>query len=293
MPYTKSKLQKAETQKLWVKNLKKFWSNKLAVVGLVFMVIIVLATICAPILTSYDPETFDLTSTNLPPSADHPFGTDQLGRDVLSRVLYGGRASIFISVCGAILSTIIGVVLGSISGYYGKWIDAFLLKTSEMFQMFPQLILIFILVSLLGPGLYNLLIIFTITGWMTTYRMVRNEFLSLREETYVEVAKAFGMSDTWIIFKEILPNALSPVIVATTVNIAGFILQEASLSFLGVGVPASSITWGNILTASKSIDAIINYWWIWLVPAVMISVFVLSINFFGDGLRDMLDPKQQ
>ena len=155
------------------------------------------------------------------------------------------------------------------------------------------MILIMILVGILGQGIGNLILVFSVTGWMTSFRMVRSEFLALREETYVQVCEAFGMSKSSIMFKQILPNVLSPVIVATTVNVAGFILSEASLSFLGVGVPSSVATWGNILNAAKSVEVVSNYWWLWAVPGVVISVFVLAINFFGDGLRDVLDPKQQ
>lgn len=200
---------------------------------------------------------------------------------------------ILVGVAGAFSGSLIGMVLGSIAGYFGGKTDALLVRISELFQTFPQMVLILIMVAVLGQGLGNLLIIFSLTGWMTTFRMVRNEFLSLKEETYVKVCEAFGMSKMSIMFGQILPNVMSPVIVATTVNVAGFILQEASLSFLGVGVPTTIPTWGNILNAAKSIDVVTNYWWLWLIPGLVITIFVLAVNFFGDGLRDVLDPKQQ
>ena len=155
------------------------------------------------------------------------------------------------------------------------------------------MILILILGAVFGKGVGNLLFIFAITGWMTTFRMVRNEFIVLKGETYVQVCEAFGMSKAAIMFKQILPNVLSPVIVAMTVNVATFILSEAGLSFIGIGVPSSTPTWGNILNAAKSMDVLANYWWLWLVPGLVITIFVLAVNFFGDGLRDVLDPKQQ
>lgn len=283
---------KRSSSSLFRKNIKKFINNKLAMIGLVCMLIIIMAVIFAPLLTQHDPAKIDLKAKAAPPSTDHLFGTDKLGRDIFSRILYGGRVSIIVGLVGACSGSLIGIVLGSVAGYFGKFADKVLIRLSELFQTFPQMILILIMVSILGPGLSNLLIIFSVTGWMTTFRMVRNEFLGLKEETYVKVAEAFGMSKISIMFKQILPNVLSPVIVASTVNIAGFILAEAGLSFLGLGVPSSVPTWGNILNSAKSLEIISNYWWMWVIPGVVISIFVLAVNFFGDGLRDILDPKQ-
>lgn len=273
-------------------NVQKFTKNKLAMFGLIMFVLIVLLSLFAPFLTSYDPVEINMGSISKPPSTEHLFGTDKLGRDVFARVLYGGRMSIIIGIIGSISGSIIGMVLGCIAGYFGGKIDSLLIRTSEIFQTFPQMILILIIVSVMGQGVRNLIFIFSITGWMTTFRMIRNEFLTLREETFVEVSKAFGMSDVSIMFKQILPNTLSPIIVATTINIAGFILAEAGLSYIGLGVPSSVPTWGNILNAAKTIDIITNNWWLWLLPGLVLSIFVLAINFLGDGLRDVLDPKQ-
>ena len=284
---------KKKSSSLWKKNLRKFTNNKLAMIGFIFVILITLLCILAPFVTSYDPKKIDYSAKGQPPSFEHILGTDKLGRDIFARVLYGGRISILIGLVGALSGSIIGMVLGSIAGYFGKWVDVILVRISEIFQTFPSMILILIMVAIVGPGLINILIVFSLTGWMTTFRMVRNEFLALREETYVKVCEAFGMSKTSIMFKQILPNVLSPVIVATTVNVAGFILSEAGLSYLGVGVPSSMPTWGNLLNAAKSMDIIENYWWLWIIPGIVISVFVLAINFFGDGLRDVLDPKQQ
>lgn len=284
---------KKQASSLMRKNIRKFINNRLAMIGMIFAALIILSAIFAPLLTSYDPNEVSLGEMSLAPCAEHILGTDKLGRDVFARVLYGGRISVFVGVVGALSGSLIGMVLGSIAGYFGGKIDALLIRISEIFQTFPEMILIMILVGILGQGVGNLILVFSVTGWMTTFRMVRNEFLALREETYVQVCEAFGMSKVSIMFKQILPNVLSPVIVATTVNVAGFILSEASLSFLGVGVPSSVATWGNILNAAKSVEVVSNYWWLWAVPGVVISVFVLAINFFGDGLRDVLDPKQQ
>jgi len=296
MSSTTSNLQqvnKKQASSLMRKNMLKFINNRLAMIGMIFVALIILASIFAPLLTSYDPSEVNLAEKSISPCAKHILGTDKLGRDIFARVLYGGRISVFVGIVGALSGSLIGVVLGSIAGYFGGKVDALLIRISEIFQTFPEMILIMILVGILGQGVGNLILVFSVTGWMTTFRMVRNEFLALREETYVQVCEAFGMSKTSIMFRQILPNVLSPVIVATTVNVAGFILSEASLSFLGVGVPSSMPTWGNILNAAKSVEVVSNYWWLWAVPGTVISVFVLAINFFGDGLRDVLDPKQQ
>ena len=275
------------------KNVRKFMRNKLAMIGMLVMLIILLMCVFAPFFTPYRPDKPDFGARVAAPGGDHLLGTDKLGRDVFARILYGGRYSILIGITGAFGGTILGVILGAVAGYFGKWVDATIVRTSELFQTVPNMILILILGAVFGRSVGNLLFIFAITGWMTTFRMVRNEFIALKGETYVQVCEAFGMSKTAIMFKQILPNVLSPVIVATTVNIAHFILSEAGLSFIGVGVPSSVPTWGNILNSAKSLDVISNYWWLWVIPGVVITIFVLAVNFFGDGLRDVLDPKQQ
>lgn len=278
---------------LWKRNIKKFYNNKLALIGLIFFMIILLSTIFAPLLVSYDPNVVDLSSMSKAPSAKHILGTDKLGRDVFARILYGGRISIMVGVLSAIMGATIGTIFGGVSGYFGGKLDSFFVRLAELFSTFPQMIVILLLSSLLGQGVKNIILVFSITGWMTTFRMVRNEFMSLKQEPYVEVCRAFGYSDIRIIFNNILRNAISPVIVALSINVAGFILGEAGLSFLGVGVPLDIPTWGNIINSAKSIDVIKNNWWLWVIPGIVITVFVLSINFIGDGLRDIMDPKQQ
>lgn len=278
---------------LWKRNLKKFYKNKLAFIGFIFFTVILLACIFAPLLTTYAPEAVDLSAMNRPPSAQHIFGTDKLGRDVFSRILYGGRVSIQVGMTGAVFGALIGTILGGIAGYFGGKIDAVLVRISELFSTFPDMIVILLLSSIFGQGVFNLIFVFSVMGWMTTFRMVRNEFMSLKQETYVDVCRAFGFSDSRIIFNNILRNAISPVTVSLSLNVAGFILSEAGLSFLGVGVPSDIPTWGNIINAAKTADVIKNSWWLWLVSGAVITIFVLSINFIGDGLRDIMDPKQQ
>lgn len=284
---------KSAVSSLLKKNVRKFLNNKLAVFGLVVVVIMTLACIIGAIM-GVDYATPDLTNMKAAPEAGHIFGTDTIGRDLLARVLIGGCYSILIGVFCAVLSSVIGAALGVIAGYFGGWVDGVIVRISEIFQAFPQLVLVMMLVAILNQrGLGNLLFIFVVTGWMTTFRMVRNEFMSLKNETYVKVCEAFGMKRSNIMFKQILPNVMSPIIVSTTTNVAFFILQEASLSFIGLGVADSTPTWGNILNAAKSVSVVTNQWWIWVFPGLAISLFVLAINFFGDGLRDVLDPKQQ
>lgn len=291
---TSIKMQsKAANSSLLKKNIRKFMNNRLAVFGLVVVVIMTIACVIGAVM-KVDYNTPVLTMMKKPPSAEHLFGTDTIGRDLFARVLYGGCYSILIGVFCAVMSSIIGAVLGAVSGYAGGKIDSFLIRVSEVFQAFPQLVLVMMIVAIVKQrGLGNLLFIFVITGWMTTFRMVRNEFMSLKNETYVKVCQAFGMSGSRIMFGQILPNVVSPIIVSTTTNVAFFILQEASLSFIGLGVADSTPTWGNILNAAKSISVVTNQWWIWVFPGLAITLFVLAINFLGDGLRDVLDAKQQ
>lgn len=280
-----------EKSSLAKRSIQKFVSNKLAMIGLIIVVVMTIMSIIAPLITSYDPNAIDMSIINRPPGNGHIFGTDSTGRDLYSRLLYGGRISILIGVVSAITTSIIGTILGLITGYHGGLVDSFVLRLSEILQSFPMTILVMVLVTIAGPSVRNMILIFTIIGWMTVFRIVRNEVLRLREETYVEVNKAFGISDIAIIFRDILPNTLSPIIVATTINVAFFILEETGLSFLGLGVPTNVATWGTIINAAKNITVIQNFQWQWIIPGLCISLFVMSINFLGDGLRDALDPK--
>lgn len=273
------------------RQLDTFLSNRLAVVSTIVVVLFILAVAFAPLITDYLPETPNLRNRTAPPSREHYFGTDKLGRDVFSRVLYGGRGSILIGVVSALGGAAIGVILGSVAGFLGGKIDAILVRLSELFLTFPSMILNLILVSLIGRGIFNLIFVFTITGWMTPFRLIRGKFLTLREETYASVCRAFGVSEITIMFKHILPNAISPIIVAVTINTANYILSEAGMSFIGLGVPSAVPSWGNILNAAKSLEVVNNYWWLWFFPGLVISLFVLAVNFVGDGLRDVYDPK--
>ncbi len=290
-------LAREEARKLTTKSgnrsLRKLLNNRLAVVGLILFSIILFTAVFAPLITSADPMKINLRNLSQPPSWEHWFGTDKTGRDVLARVLYGGRVSILVGLGSGIISAIIGVLIGAYTGYKGGWLDVIALRVSELFMSFPQIILVLLLVSIIGQSLINLMIIFVLTGWGGMYRMVRARMLSLREEEYVQALQSFGLSTPTICYKHILPNALGPIMVNITLSTAAFILAEAGLSFLGLGVPAHIPTWGNILNVAQEIRVLQNFWWMWLPVGAVISLFVLSVNFIGDGLRDATDPSQQ
>ena len=273
--------------------LSKFMSNKLAMMGAVIFLVISLACAFAPLITRYDPAMFDLLNMSKPPSIEHIFGTDKIGRDLFARCLYGGRTSIMIAGAGAIGGAIIGVILGCFAGYKGGWFDKICMRASEIFMSFPQLILVLVMLTIMGQSTKNIVIVFIFTGWSGVFRQARAAMLSIREEEYVQALHAFGLSDFVVCFKHMLPNALSPVIVNVTINFATMILEEASLSFLGLGVPMEIPTWGNILNAAQDLHTLQNAWWIWLFAGIVISLFVMAVSFVGDGIRDTTDSSIQ
>ena len=273
--------------------VRKFMSNRLAMIGLVIFSIIILASVFAPLLTPWDPTKINLRAMLQSPSWEHWLGTDKTGRDVFARLLYGGRISILVGLGSAVASAIIGVIVGCYAGYVGGWFDSICMRISEIIMAFPELILVLMLVSILGQSLSNIMIIFILGGWCGIYRLARASMLSLREEEYVQALRSFGLSVPLICFKHILPNALGPIMVNITLSTAAFILAEAGLSFLGLGVPMSIATWGNILNVAQDLGVLQDNWWIWLPVGTTISLFVLSVNFIGDGLRDATDPTQQ
>lgn len=275
------------------RSLRKMLENRMAVIGFVVFLIIVIMCVFAPLFTPYKPQATDLRSMTQPPSLKHLFGTDKLGCDVFTRVLYGGRKSILIGLGSALGAAVIGVLLGCYGGYKGGIFDKIVLRLSEIFMSFPQLILVMMLGTIFGRGLSNLIFIFILTGWGGVYRQVRAKMLSLREEEYVQAMRAFGVNDLIIAYKHMLPNAIGPVVVNLTLSTAMFILDEAAMSFLGLGVPPEIATWGNILNAAQELYVMQNYWWLWLPVGAVVSLFVISINLIGDGLRDSTDPTQQ
>lgn len=272
--------------------LRKMLANKLSIAGLIIFIVIFFICFAAPLITSYSSTKIDLRSILQAPSAKHILGTDKIGRDIFARILYGGRISIAVGLGSALIATLFGVSLGTIAGYKGGLADGIVMKISEILMAFPQMIMVLILVTITGQSLWNLIFIFSITGWPSMYRMARSQMLSLREEEYVQALKAFGIGSMRIAFFHMLPNAIGPIFVNITLSTAMFILQETSLSFLGLGVPLEVATWGNILNAAQDIMILRDAWWVWVPAGVVVTLFVISINFIGDGLRDAADPSQ-
>lgn len=269
--------------------LRRLFRNRLALAGLTVVLFLFVLSLLAPYLTPYDPDAIDAYHVLMPPSWQHWFGTDELGRDVLTRVLYGARISLKVGFVAVGISIAIGTGIGLVAGYYGGWLDALLMRLVDIMLCFPTFFLILAVIAMLEPSIWYIMAIIGLTGWMGVARLVRAEVLSLREREFVLAATALGASDFRIIFRHILPNALSPVLVSATLGVAGAILTESALSFLGIGVQPPTPSWGNILTSGK--DYIEFAWWLSLFPGVAILVTVLSYNLVGEGIRDALDPR--
>lgn len=266
-----------------------FKKNRLAIAGASTILTIFLVAIFASIIAPFDPGKTNIAIKLAPPSFEHPLGTDHLGRDVFSRMLYGSRISLSVGFVAVGISIIIGIAVGALAGYYGKIIDSILMRFVDIMMCFPSFFLMLTVIALLGPKIHHVMIVIGVTSWMGTARFVRAEFLSLRERDFIQAAKALGINDRRIIFHHMLPNALAPVFVTATIGIATAILMEASLSFLGFGVQPPAPSWGNILTEGRTY--IFDAWWLTLFPGLAILISVLSFNLFGEGLRDALDPR--
>ena len=268
---------------------QKLKHNRLALSGLVIITILVVIALLAPKIVPYEPTSQNIMERLQKPSTKHLLGTDELGRDVLSRIIYGARISLAVGFIAVGISVIIGVFLGALAGFYGRWIDSLIMRFVDIMFCFPSFFLILMIIAVLGPNIYNVMIIIGITSWPGIARLVRGEILSVKEREYVYAAKAIGASDLRIIFRHILPNALGPVLVTATLGIADAILIESGLSFLGLGVQPPMPSWGNILTSGK--DYIESAWWLTLFPGLAILITILSYNLVGEGLREVIDPK--
>jgi peptide/nickel transport system permease protein len=268
----------------------RFRRHRVAVAGAVILLILVIGAVGAPVISRADPNRVSISAIRKPPRAANILGTDSAGRDVFSRLLHAGRVSLTVGLVAVSIYTLIGVVLGSLAGFYGRWVDSLIMRGADIVLAFPTLILIITIVSLLGPSIYNVMLVIGLLGWPPIARIVRGLFLTLREREFILAGRTLGASNMRLIFRHILPNALAPVIVAATFGMANAILLEAGLSFLGLGVQPPTPSWGNMLTDAQSLTVLESMPWLWIPPGIAIALAVLAINFIGDGLRDALDP---
>lgn len=275
----------------WSRGWRKFQRFRPGVISGVFLLFLVLLAIAAPLFSPYSPYDVDTSRLGEGPSLAHPFGFDGIGRDVLSRVIYGSRVALLVGLLATGISLLIGVTVGATAGYFGTWVDSLLSRLVDTLMAFPTLVLLITLSAVLGPSLKIVVIIIGVTFWAQYARVVRADVLSLRERDFVQAARAAGATDARVIFRHIIPNVLGPVIVIATLGIGGIIILEAALSFLGLGIQAPKPSWGGDLSAARS--SIRNYPHIAIAPGVMITLTVLAFNLLGDGLRDALDPRQK
>ena len=266
--------------------------NRLATAGGVLVIVFLICALFAPLIAPQDPARIDLPARLMAPSASHWFGTDELGRDILSRIIWGARLSMLVGGCVVAASLSLGLIFGSIAGYYGGITDRILnVVVMNAFMSFPGILLAIAFVAFLGPGIFNLIFALSIGGWVGYARLVRAQVLAVREREFVEAARALGASDFRIITRHVLPNIIQPVIVQAAIGMAGAILAEATMSFLGLGVPPPSASWGSMLNDARS--HLFDSPHLVLFPAAAVMLAVLSFNFIGDGLRDYLDPRSR
>jgi len=273
--------------------LRLFWRtfsrNQLACGGAVVVGILIAIAVCAPALAPWDPNKPDMKKILIRPSAKHWLGTDQIGRDVLSRLVHGSRISLAVGFVSVGIATLIGILLGAAAGYHGGAVDATIMRLVDLMLVFPRFFLLLAVLAFLKPSIWTIMAVIGLTGWMGVTRLVRAEFLALREREFVIWSESIGAGAMRVIFKHILPNAMAPVLVAMTLGIPAAILTESGLSFLGLGVQPPYATWGNILNDGK--DLITYAWWLTLYPGLAILITVLSYNLVGEGIRDALDPR--
>ncbi|WP_420837699.1 oligopeptide ABC transporter permease [Bacillus mesophilum] len=271
--------------------IRKFMKNRLAVIGAIFLLAIVLISILAPIISPHPYDQQNLLAKLQPPSADYWLGTDRYGRDIFTRLIYGGRVSLLVAFGSVLGAIIIGITVGALAGYFGGIVDAILMRFVDVIISIPSIFLLITIVTIFGSSLQNLIIVFALTSWTGTARLVRGEFLSLRSREFVLASKTIGTKSYKIIFTHILPNAMGPIIVAATLLVGGVILSEAALSYLGLGIQPPTASWGNMLQDAQNYTVMLTAPWYPFFPGFLILLTVLSVNFIGDGLRDALDPK--
>ena len=270
---------------------RRFRRHRLALLGLAILTTFSAAAVFAPLIAWHDPFHVDLSRVQEPPSLTFILGTDYTGRDILARLMLAGRVSLSVGLVAAVIASIIGTIIGLASAYAGGWVDNVLQRFTELVMTFPSFFAIIILVALVGPSIVNLMVVIGFLGWTGKSRLVRGQVLSLRETDFVTAARAIGSSHRRMMFIHILPNIMGYVAVAGMLTVAGAIITEASLSFLGLGVRVPTPTWGNMMTAAQGLHILKHQPWMWAPPGVVISTTVIAVNFVGDGLRDALDPR--
>jgi peptide/nickel transport system permease protein len=270
-----------------------FRDSWIALLSLSFLTAMLFVAIAAPLVGRYDPTATVLTAFEKPPSGEHWLGTDNAGRDVWSRLIWGSRNSLFVGVVAVALATAIGMVIGAVSGYYRGVVDGILMRITDAFLAFPGIVLLLMLASVLGPSILNVVLIISFLSWTGVARLVRGQFLSLREQDWAMAARSIGLTDWRIIYRHMLPHVVSSVAIAATFGVASAILTEASLSYLGLGVRPPAPSWGSMLSGSQSIHVLQSVWWSWLAPGVTLVLVVLAVNYVGDTLRRALDPYRQ
>ena len=272
--------------------MKKFIHNKKAMLGLAIVTILVLAVVFIPLFADLDPYTTDRAAGfNKPPSDAHILGTDDVGRDLFARLLYGGRISLFVGITSTIISVLIGIPLGLIAGYFRGTAESIIMRTADAFMSFPSMVLILVLVAVFGPSILTVTVVIGVLGWTAITKRSYGNVLSIREREYIQAARAVGVSTKKILFSEVLPNAIPPVWANISFRVAGAILTESSLSFLGMGVQTPQASWGNIIFAAQNLLVLTARPWVWLPPGICIILVVIGFNFIGEGVRDALDPK--
>lgn len=280
----------------WTIARKKFVKNKLAMISLGFLLFMIIISFLAPYITTKDVYSVHLSEINLSPSSENWLGTDADGRDVFARTLYGGRVSLTIGLVSMITVTIIGSAIGSIAGYFGGWLDNLLMRFTDFILTLPFMVFVIVLNAILTgydkvTGMWSLIMVFGLLGWGGVARIVRSKVLAERENEYVLAAISIGSKPSRVIARHLLPNVMTTIIVQATLMLAAYIVAEAGLSFIGVGVPQSTPSWGNMLMAARETDVLQNKQWIWIPPAFCITFVILSINFVGEGLKDAFDPR--
>jgi oligopeptide transport system permease protein len=278
-----------ESLSAWRDSWERLRQNKMAMTALGILGLIILAALIAPLFSKYNYYSNDLLSTNKPPSSEHWFGTDDLGRDIFVRTWYGARISLIVGLAAAAIDLLIGVIYGGIMGYFGGRVDNIMNKVSEILYSIPYLLVVILLLVVLEPSLGTIILALTITGWITMSWIVRGEIMQLKNREFVLASRSMGAGSKRLLFKHLLPNAVGPIIVTITLSVPNAIFAEAFLSFLGLGVQAPVASLGSMI--NDSLTGWLYYPWRFLFPAILISLTMLSFNIFGDGLRDALDPK--